>query len=207
MTGPLSVDAPPSARICAAEGCENPLPTTGTAWHWRKYCDEHQPTPHKKKDRAPRSAPLIGQVNVGPRAQKKSKETEQARSRALLLANLLATLVQGLGQVDDAEDIRTGSRPWADAVTQLSEYEAWLRKLLLSGGETTERTMAWVAVVSATVAMLLPIGLRHGKLPPQVASLLGSFVPAGTPGEVDLSGLAPPSTSTPKHAAQDGVAA
>lgn len=212
MTDTLGFTEPETAQVryCETEGCMNELPTSGSGWRQRKFCDEHQAPkrpPRKRRDRRPRGTTNVN-VNIGARATKKSAETEQMRERALWLANFISGLVLLLGQSEDSADIRQAAPAWAEAVTQLAEYESWLRKLLLSGGEQTDRAMAWVAVVSATVAMILPILLRHETLPPQVATMIRSFIPTTDAQEIDLSDLAPPSTSTPKHAAPaDGVAA
>jgi hypothetical protein len=200
-----TLEAPPELRVCAAEGCETALPTSGTAWHFRKYCDEHQPPPKRKsKPRDRRPGGLNLNVQVGPRTAKKNAEHDAVRERALMLANLIAGMVAMFGQLEDSADLKRGSEPWADVVAALSDHEAWLRKLA-SGGEASERMMAWVAFAAATVAMALPILLRHEVLPAQLAGMVGTFLPT------DAGGLAPPSTSVPKHAmAQDmpdGVAA
>ena len=62
----------------------------------------------------------------------------------------------------------------AKAVRDLAEYEEWLRKLA-AGGELTGRAMAWVNLALVLCAMLVPILLRHGALPENMAAMLGNI--------------------------------
>ena len=67
-----------------------------------------------------------------------------------------------------------GAPAVAKAVRDLAEYEEWLRKLA-AGGELTGRAMAWVNLALVLCAMLVPILLRHGALPENMAAMLGNI--------------------------------
>jgi hypothetical protein len=107
------------------------------------------------------------------------------------MAGLVAVLLTVAGQPEDAQDIEAAKDAWAKAVRELGDHEAWLRKLG-EGGETSDRAVAWLKFLIATLAMLLPILLRHGAIPANVAqflSLADGMVPAepASPGPVDES--------------------
>ncbi len=160
-------------KICAAEGCEVELPTGGKGEHFRKFCEAHAPPPKRKKgDQQPRSI----NVNLGqPRVSKKDAELEAVENRARQIAQILAALVLLAGQAEDSGDIAKGADQWAKAVRDLSEYEAWLRKIA-AGGEASARAVAWVQFAVATAAIALPILLRHKILPGNIAEIAATFI-------------------------------
>jgi len=137
----------------------------------RKYCDDHR-TPRKGAggtDRAPGSIKI--QLGAGaPRGSKKDAELEKVEERAKQLVELIATLILVAGQVEDSTDLIKGAPAFARATKDLAQYEEWLRKLA-QGGDTAGRATAWMGFIVATLAMLLPILLRHGALPKNIADL------------------------------------
>lgn len=170
----------PNAVLCAFPDCDNTFVRSPIGFgKKRKFCDEHlskgSSRPGKRaRDRKP--AGLNVNVQVGGTKKGKDAELDKVRANALMLANVIAGAMAMLAAENetlkaDAADVHAGAEPWADSVRELARYEDWLRKLA-QGGEATERAMAWVGFIFATVGMLVPILLRHKVLPAEVAQLI-----------------------------------
>jgi hypothetical protein len=175
----VSEELPEGVKICAKEGCEQTftLGNTGFARN-RIYCDEHRNPPKKKKDRAPKGTPQINLNVGGPKKQTgKDKDLEAVRTRAAWLVTTAAALTSMAGFPDDGLDLQRGAEPWAETVKDLAAHEEWLRKVM-TGGEVSERVLAWAAFLVATGALALPILLRHGVIPaenPLLGQILGTI--------------------------------
>lgn len=182
------IEAPEGWRLC--EECGIPFDPPYRA---SRYCEVHgtpeaaarrkakrQRETTKNKDKAP------GSVNVnvnmpGPaKGSKKDAEIARVRERAKQAAGIIAMIVAASGHQDDAADIMTGSEAWAAAVGQLAQYEDWLRRIA-AGGEAGDRAMAWLTLAFATVAMVLPILVRHQVLPEQLASMAAMMTDTPAP--------------------------
>ena len=165
----------PDGRMkqCGQIGCEQLFSTDGPGGHFRKYCDEHQP-PKKSKAKGKRpkrdTAPPSINFNIGPKAKGKDPALQAVEDRAKELVQLAAAITLIAGLQADALDLQRGSDAWAKTVRDLAEYEDWLKKLA-SGGETTGRAMAWVQFALATVALLMPILMRHEALPAGISKM------------------------------------
>jgi hypothetical protein len=160
-------------RVCRAEGCDTPLPTSGPGWHFTQYCPVHAPPKRDKKKKDAKPSGVQVNVQVGPKAAGKSAELDQVKERAEWLLNMIALLTDMVGMSEDAADIRKGGAQWAESVKQLAAHEAWLRKLA-QGGETSERALAWLMFITSTLTLLLPILLRHKVLPEQLAGVMAT---------------------------------
>lgn len=172
--------SPPSGAIlCAEPECEVWFTPTGPGSAFRKYCDEHKPAPKKGKKKADRR-PTNVTVNIGPKTPTKTKDLEAVREKAEWLVSIVAMLTTMAGSEEDAADLLNGKAAWADAVKTLAAHEEWLRKLA-SGGETSERAMAWVGFLFATGVMLFPILVRHKIIPENLAAVATAAIPVVEP--------------------------
>jgi hypothetical protein len=169
-------------RVCQHEGCSEPLPTEGQGWHFRRYCDAHQPPRKAKGKRRPAragrdTAPPSIAINLGAKTNAKDPMAA-VEKRALALAHTVAAGLLLIGQAEDSGDIARGSAAWAQSVRELAKHEPWIAKAL-AGGEMGDRALAWVGFTLATGGMVLPIALRHGALPAQIASLVEQVLQTG----------------------------
>lgn len=183
---PLVTDEPPveDGERCDVPGCD--FSAKSARGLNRHKITSHGAKPQGRQDRQPRSI----NVNLGqPRVNKKDAELEAVENRAKQIAQILAALVLLAGQPEDSADIARGSAQWAEAVRDLSEYEAWLRKIA-AGGESSARAVAWVKFAVATAAIALPILLRHKVLPENIADIAATFIGVAQ----DLPADAPQST-------------
>jgi len=164
-------------RQCEEPGCEEPRKNDKVN---TRYCEEHSALRRKRpvggtrprSDKAPRSI----NVNLGqPKATTKDKQLQAVEDRARQLVQIAAALVLLAGQVEDSADIAKGSEVWATSVRDLAQHEAWLRKIA-SGGEASARAVAWLQFVVASLAIALPILLRHGALPANIAKVAEQFI-------------------------------
>lgn len=190
-TIPDQFDAIPDGfKRCAEAGCVEVFDATGTAGHWRKYCDTHRPPAKPKKGKTARpvrdkTAPTVN-INMGPKSKSKNTELDAVEDRARQLVQVAAALVLLAGQPEDAADIDKGAPALAKSLRELAEYEDWLRKLA-QGGDTTGRAMAWVQFAVALIGMLMPILMRHGALPAGIMGMaenafqMGGAVPPPVP--------------------------
>jgi len=163
---------PEGFKQCAEPGCSELFEPTGPGSQWRKFCDTHKPAPREKKAKKPKrdTAPPSVTFNIGPKAKPKDAALQAVEDRARELVQLAAAITLIAGLQADAIDLQNGSDAWAKTVRDLAEYEDWLKKLA-SGGETTGRAMAWVQFALATVALLMPILMRHEALPSGIAKM------------------------------------
>jgi hypothetical protein len=143
---------------------------------------------HKKKtpggDTPPRSqAPQVNiNLSAKPGGKKKDPVLDAVQARAEWVAGMVAVALLLAGQPADASDIEKGKGKWAESVRELAVYEDWLRRLG-EGGEASDRMMAWVKFLAATLSLSLPILLRHGAIPPAIARMLEMAAPpAGVEG-------------------------
>ncbi len=169
-------------RICQHEGCTEPLPTEGQGWHFRRYCDTHQPPKKAKGRRRPAragrdKAPPSIAINLGAKTTAKDPMAA-VEKRAVALAHTVAAGLLLIGQAEDAGDIANGAAAWGQAVRELAKHEPWIAKAL-AGGEMGDRAIAWIGFTLATGGMVLPIALRHGALPARIASLVEQVLQTG----------------------------
>lgn len=206
MVDTLGTDAVPEAepeaqpdpnRPCQLPECPNLLPVT--AHPRRIYCDAHDGRSperrrvrrewmrdHKPKgDRPPPNLTL----NVGGGKGGKDKDTrggaqpgelDAVQRRALQIAQLTAAFIlvgtKGPNREADSLDIANGAEGWAGTVRELAVHEEWLRKLLATGGETSERAAAWGAFLLATAAIASPILVRHEVIKGGMADLASTIL-------------------------------
>ena len=186
-SGPMA--SQPEGRTCQAPGCDNLLPSSGSGWHWRRFCDNHQPGRHgtsKTTSKAPRKdkAPPSSKAATA-RSATRADDLAQVEKNAKFIAEMIGG---GLGFVAetqhsaalkaDAVDIQAGSAAWAASVRNLAEYEDWLRKML-SGGKASDRAMAWFMFAISTGSIAVPIMVRHGVLPADLAAQAQAVADAG----------------------------
>lgn len=183
LDGELNDEPASDERICRHEGCSEPLPTSGQGWHFRRYCDEHQPPkPTKAAKRRTRTrtrdtAPPSIAINLGSAASAKDPMIA-VEKRAKALAHTIAAGLLLVGQPEDAGDIAGGADAWAKSVKELAKHEPWVAKML-AGGEMGDRALAWIGFSLATGGMVLPIALRHGALPARIAELVERVLQTG----------------------------
>lgn len=136
---------------------------------------------HSKKKPAPSGdTPPRSQVNINlnpkPGGKKSDPVLDAVQARAEWFASMLAVGLLMAGAEADARDIEVGKVRWAASVRELAVYEDWLRKLG-QGGEASDRTLAWVKFLAATMGLSLPILLRHNAIPPAIARILSMATP------------------------------
>lgn len=143
-----------------------------------------QPRPagrHYAGDRPKDRPPTSIKVTVGGSSGSKSDPVlAQVEQRAKQLAQGVAVGLLLLGQADDARDVQAGSEQWARSVRELAVYESWLKNLA-AGGEASARAIAWLQFAMATMALSLPILLRHGAIPESIARFLSMADLAAAP--------------------------
>lgn len=128
-----------------------------------------------RKDRKPRSVRgATVNINTAPRPNRGQMDQAKMEARARSLLSTIAGLVQMLGEAEDAEDIRRGREALAAATAQLAEYEPWLKKIL-TGGQISDRVLAWVAFTMALLSVVLPIADRHGLVPASLKEQLSGL--------------------------------
>lgn len=191
-------DESPPSRSCLRPDCDNPLPTSGSGWHFRRYCDEHQPGSKTKpkarkppKDKKPAS---VTPPRARPSATRAKSLAKVEQNAAFIAQGLAAVMLMMANQsknrtlAEDAVDIQQGSADWAKSVRGLAVHEDWLRRLLGGTGAPNERAIAWLMFAISTGTMCVPILVRHKLIPDSVAELtkLASMVPSAEP-EPDTS--------------------
>lgn len=187
MTDFFDEDTPDAdTRICAAEGCDNPLPEGSS--HFRRYCDEHQPPKRERaakpkprrttrRDTPPKVVLEIGAAKT-TKAQAQKAKVEAGVSKYLKVIELG---VQIAGDPTCASSIKAGSPALASALAELAEYQPALAKFFLPS-ENAGQAAAWVAVAVAAGGIALPVMAHHGLLPDSIASKIGGvFVAAHQP--------------------------
>ncbi len=176
-------DLPPAdgEKVCASPGCTNTFLARGPGAHWRKYCEEHAAPPKGKKSpartRRDKAPPSIA-INLGPKTASKDANLVAVEKRAGAIAHTVAALLLLVGQPEDSADVARGSDAWAQSVRELAKYEPWIAKAL-AGGEMGDRAIAWVGFALSTGGIALPILLRHGALPDQLAGLVAQVLQTG----------------------------
>jgi len=177
-------------RICAAPGCENPLPTEGPGWRLRRWCNDHQPSKNRKsgttgkprgrprKDKAP---PSIGAAPSKPtRSDDLARVEANAKSLIEWSAAITLIVANQTGKpliAQDAVDIQTGAGPLAASLKEVARHEEWLRKAL-AGGQGSDRARAWVMLAVTVGTVTLPIWVRHDMLPAAVSEAAGGLLGA-----------------------------
>lgn len=185
---PPAADATPRSEPCPQCG-QTFVNASGLRRHLTRTHGEPSASWRGAPEREPGGGVTV-QLGGGPagRVAKDDPALAQVETRATQLAQSVAAILLLAGQQADAADIGRGAEGWAKSVRHVAEYEEWLRKLA-AGGETTGRAMAWVELAVATATLALPILMRHGALPEQLAAGLGALV-ANAPD-------APPASSPP----------
>ena len=130
--------------------------------------------PRKNRD----APPTTVRIDLGSRAKAGSSDLAKVEERAGQLVNTLAAVVLLMGQPDDAVDLQRGADAWAGSVRELAEHEEWLRKLFTSA-EDAGRMVAWLQFAMATGGLVMPILIRHGALPGNLAELAGNVFATG----------------------------
>ena len=164
------------------------LPTGGPGDHFRKFCPEHAPARHRKREQGP-TRPNTVTVNLGTKPTPKGGEMALVEKRAAELMRTASALVLLMGNPGDANVMAEGSEPWAKTVADLSEYEPWIKRLA-AGGETSGRLLAWIRLLMATGAIVVPIAIAHGALPDNLAQLAATMFDTGAALQVDASAAA-----------------
>lgn len=183
-----------SGRVCAEDGCENPIPAD--AHQARKYCDEHFKghggrTERRRKGRTGERAPKLV-VDIGgkrPTGGSKDQRARDTAAGARAFLNVVAAGVAASGDNVCAAALVTGGEQWAEAVGELSKYQPWLSTFFAPVGGDSQLG-AWLGFLLATGAIALPILAHHGMLPQGVgAKMAGTFVAAGATDEPQHSGV------------------
>lgn len=172
------IEEPPEGlRTCAFDGCQQTFTVNPRGFGSKRlYCDTHRSGGSTGKKKRSDRKPASVTVNVGPRAASKSKDLDAVKENAEALVRMMAMAAVMMGQEADAGDLLKGAEPWASSVRDLAAHEDVIRKMF-TGGETSQRALAWLGFAIATGSLALPILSRHGVLGPkmqaQVAQLFG----------------------------------
>lgn len=133
------------------------------------------------RDQAPPSVRVDIRAGARTTGAKSDPTLDAVERRAAQLVGTIAAVLYLVQQVDDAKDLQGGKDAWAKSVRDLAVHEEWLRKLMgQTGGDASERFLAYISFVMSTVAMLLPVLVRHGAVPPAIFQFL-SAVPVPAP--------------------------
>ena len=163
-------------RICQWEGCDTPLPEGSHVT--RRYCDDHVRGGAKRRAK-PQQAPPSVKINIPPpKAAKKSKDQEKVKAAAEALINLAAIGLEISGDATCGAVIKAQAPAIAEQLCVLSEYHPIIAKLL-SPGEMTGETAAWIGLVLAAFPILVTVLVHHELISEQWAQRLASVVSIG----------------------------
>lgn len=170
--------AVPGSLVCDQEGCDFSTDSRQRFGLHRWQRHQIRSTASKpKKDRRPRSAGTV-RIDMAPKPNRAQMDRAKTEEKVKALLSTIVGVTRLMGEETDAVIIASHRDAVAAALAQLAEYEPWLKKLL-SGGQASDRALAWIAAIMAMAAMLIPIADHHGMIPEGLKAELAmmGFVP------------------------------
>lgn len=168
---------PPSGRICAEEGCDNPLPDGSHPA--RKFCDEHfvgKAGRKAKKTERPPASVNIHLKSAGGKKDDRAAATAGGATAFMQMAAAGAAMLSG-GNAEspwlkDSAVMRMHSEDWGNAVGDLSKYQPWLQSVFAPvGGDNQMKAIFTLVVI--TGAIVVPCLSHHNMLPGEVGAMIG----------------------------------